>query len=53
MTALAALDPQKSMFEPPAAQVRIELSANESGQYRIALAEMLEERIGVLLDNPV
>ena len=43
MTAMGALDPQKTMFQPPAAQVRIKLIAHESGQHGITYAKMREE----------
>jgi len=53
MTALVALDPQKTMFQPPVAQVRIELIAHESWQHGISFAKMCEECVGVLLDDCV
>ena len=53
MVALAALDPQESMFEPSAAQVRLELITHEPGQRGIALTEMREECVGVLFDHLV
>ena len=53
MAALAALDPQESMFEPAAAQVRLELITHEPGQRGIALTQMREECVGVLLDRLV
>jgi len=53
MTALAALDPHKPMFQPPATQVRIKLIAYESRQYSITFAWMREQCVGVLLDNSI
>ena len=53
MVALAALDPQESMFESSAAQVRLEFIAHEPGQRGIALTEMGEECVCVLLDHLV
>jgi hypothetical protein len=53
MTAPVALDSHKTMFQPPAAQVRIKLIAHESGQHGITFAKMREECIGVLLDNSI
>jgi len=40
VTALVALDSQKSMFQPPATQVRIKLIAHESGQHGITFAKI-------------
>ncbi len=53
MVALAALNPQESIFEPSAAQVRLELITHEPGQRGIAPTEMREECVGVLLDHLV
>ena len=53
VAALAALDPQESMLEPSAARVRIELGAHEPGQRGASLGEILEKRLGVLLDHLV
>jgi len=41
------------VFEPAAAQVRLELLAHEPGQRGVALGEILKERLGVLLDGLV
>ena len=53
VTALIALDPHKSMSQSSAAQVRIKFLTHEFWQHSITLTKMREERIGVLLDNPV
>ena len=53
MAALVALNPQETMFEPSAAQVRLELITHEPGQHGIALTKMREECVGVLLDHLV
>ncbi len=53
MTALVALDSQKTMLQPPATQVRIKLIAYESRQYSITFAKMREECVGVLLNNSI
>jgi hypothetical protein len=41
------------MFEPSAVQVRLELITHEPGQRGVALTEMGEESVGVLLDDLV
>ena len=51
--ALVTLDTQESVFEPPAAQVRLEFLAHKTGQRCTALTKMGEQSLSVLLDNPV
>ena len=53
VSALVALHSQESMFEPPATQIRLELITHESGQCAIVLTEMGEERLCMLLDDPL
>ncbi len=53
MAAADAFDSQKTMFEPTAAQVLLELVAHERGQRGVALTEIPEKGLGVLLDDLV
>lgn len=53
MPAARALDPQEPVLESATTQICLELIAHELGQHRIALTEMVEERIDVLLDDAV
>ncbi len=51
MAAAVALHPDKSVLQAAAAQVLLELVNDETRQVRVALAQMLKNRIEVCLDQ--